>query len=196
MLLHVIDSIPIILGSQSPRRKQLLESLDLRFEVLVREVEELIPTDISAAEAAEYIALKKILAFDEARFYESIVITADTVVVDIHENVLGKPKDVDEAVSVLSRLSGDSHVVYTGVAIAYRGIRKSFTAKTIVHFHRLTTDEINYYVHKYRPYDKAGSYGIQEWIGRVGVDHIEGSFENVMGLPTSRLYAALKEIIK
>lgn len=195
LFLDAIAEIPIILGSQSPRRKELLSSLDLDFEVVVREIDESIPIGLLAEDAAEYIAMEKVKAFAEPSFLEHIVITADTVVVDGEGTALGKPKDVDEARMVLSGLSGKSHCVYTGVALAYRGEIKSFTSETIVRFRTLDREEIEYYLDKYKPYDKAGSYGIQEWIGRIGVDAIEGSFENVVGLPTSRLYEELKRIV-
>ncbi|MBL1411321.1 Maf family protein [Sphingobacterium faecale] len=193
--LKVIAKIPIVLGSQSPRRKELLTSLDLDFEVIIREIDESIPTEVLPQDAAEYVAVEKIKAFAEPGFFEHIVITADTVVVDGVGAVLGKPKNVDEARAVLSGLSGSVHHVYTGVAIAYRGQVKSFTSDTVVCFRTLDGEEIEYYLDKYKPYDKAGSYGIQEWIGRIGVEAIEGSFENVVGLPTSRLYEELKRIV-
>ncbi|MFD2552972.1 Maf family protein [Sphingobacterium tabacisoli] len=195
LFLEAIAETPIILGSQSPRRKELLSSLDLGFEVVVREIDESIPAGMLPQDAAEYIAVEKIKAFAEPDFFNHIVITADTVVVDGTDAVLGKPKNVEEARAVLAGLSGNAHHVYTGVAIAYRGQVKSFTSETIVRFRTLDSEEIEYYLDKYKPYDKAGSYGIQEWIGRMGVDTIEGSFENVVGLPTSRLYEELKRIV-
>ncbi len=195
LFLEAIAETPIILGSQSPRRKELLSSLDLEFEVIVREIDESIPAGVSPQDAAEYIAVEKIKAFAEPDFFDHIVITADTVVVDGADVVLGKPKGVEEARVVLAGLSGGAHHVYTGVAIAYRGAVKSFTSETVVRFRTLDSEEIEYYLNKYKPYDKAGSYGIQEWIGRMGVDTIEGSFENVVGLPTSRLYEELKRIV-
>lgn len=195
LLSEAVAKIPVILGSQSPRRKELLASLDLEFQVVVREIDESVPTEISSANAAEYIALQKIEAFSDTEFFEHLIITADTVVVDHTDRVLGKPRDVEEARAVLSTLSGSAHRVYTGVAIRYRGQVCSFTSKTVVCFRCLDPIEIDYYLNKYQPYDKAGSYGIQEWIGRIGVESIEGSFENVVGLPTSRLYEELKRII-
>lgn len=194
LLAEVMRRIPVILGSQSPRRRELLASLDLSFDVLVREIEEVVPSHITSRDAAEYIAVEKIKAFSEPAFYNHVVITADTVVVDREDNVLGKPKDEAEAREVLMALSGGAHVVYTGVAIAYRDDVRSFTCRTVVRFRPLEVAEIDYYLDKYKPYDKAGSYGIQEWIGRIGVDSIEGSFENVVGLPTSHLYNELKQM--
>lgn len=195
LLSEILKGTRIILGSQSPRRKELLASLDLDFEVLVREIDEYVPASVSSENAAEYIALEKIKAFPVGEFGEDVVITADTVVVDRQDCVLGKPKNIEEARTVLTNLSGAIHWVYTGVAIAYEGRISSFTARTVVHFKALDLEEINYYLDKYQPYDKAGAYGIQEWIGRIGVDAIEGSFENVVGLPTSRLYEELKNML-
>ncbi|WP_205600279.1 MULTISPECIES: Maf family protein [Sphingobacterium] len=194
LLAEVMHRIPVILGSQSPRRKELLASLDLSFEVLVREIEEVVPSHVLTRDAAEYIAVEKIKAFSDSEFYDHVIITADTVVVDNADRVLGKPKDAAEAREVLLALSGCAHIVYTGVAIAYRGEVKSFTSMTVVRFRSLEVAEIDYYLDKYKPYDKAGSYGIQEWIGRIGVVSIEGSFENVVGLPTSHLYKELKQM--
>lgn len=194
MLLNKIKTLPIVLGSQSPRRKELLSALDLKFEVIVRSIDETLPHDVLPAAAAEYIALKKLQAFNEEEFKDILIITADTVVVDLNGRVLGKPLSIDEAKHILKDLSGNVHYVYTGVAIIYNNVIRSFTCKTEVVFNTLSNTEIDYYVNTYQPFDKAGSYGIQEWIGRIGVDHIIGSYENVMGLPTSMLYNELRKI--
>lgn len=194
MLLPKIKTFPIILGSQSPRRNELLKSLDIDFQVIVKSIDESIPTTIQPENAAEYVALKKIEAFRNATFKDHIVITADTVVVDADGRVLGKPMNKKEAKSILKDLSAATHAVYTGVGILLNNKIWSFTSKTEVVFNRLTPEEIDYYVEKYKPYDKAGSYGIQEWIGRIGVERINGSYENVMGLPTNRLYQELNKI--
>ncbi|MCA5006798.1 Maf family nucleotide pyrophosphatase [Sphingobacterium bovistauri] len=195
MLRDKLKGIEVILGSQSPRRKELLASLDIDFSVVIRSVDETIPPEVKSIESAEYVALKKLAAFDGEEFKNSLVITADTVVVDSDNNVLGKPKSREEAFQVLESLSGKSHQVLTGVAIGYAGKVIHFTDETVVRFDNLETSEIVYYVDKYEPYDKAGAYGIQEWIGRIIVTHIHGSYENVMGLPTARLYRAIKELI-
>lgn len=195
MLVDTLKNIKVILGSQSPRRKELLASLDIDFEVIIKSVDETIPDDIISAEAAEYVALKKLQAFNRLEFNNSLVITADTVVVDDDKNVLGKPSSAEEAIRVLKSLSGKSHLVFTGVALRYGEQIQSFTEVTRVYFSTLNSDEIQYYVDKYKPYDKAGAYGIQEWIGRVAVSRIEGSYENVMGLPTVKLYKTIKEMI-
>lgn len=195
MLVDTLKNIKVILGSQSPRRKELLASLDIDFEVIIKSVDETIPDGIISAEAAEYVALKKLQAFNRLEFNNSLVITADTVVVDDDKNVLGKPSSAEEAIRVLKSLSGKSHLVFTGVALRYGEQIQSFTEVTRVYFSTLNSDEIQYYVDKYKPYDKAGAYGIQEWIGRVAVSRIEGSYENVMGLPTVKLYKTIKEMI-
>ncbi|HLS36931.1 MAG TPA: Maf family nucleotide pyrophosphatase [Sphingobacterium bovisgrunnientis] len=195
MLVDALKNIKVILGSQSPRRKELLASLDIDFEVIIKSVDESIPDNLISSEAAEYVALKKLQAFDGLAFNNSLVITADTVVVDDENNVLGKPSSAEEAIRVLKSLSGKSHQVFTGVALRYEEQIQSFTEVTRVYFSTLNSDEIQYYVEKYKPYDKAGAYGIQEWIGRVAVSRIEGSYENVMGLPTVKLYKTIKEMI-
>lgn len=195
MLVDTLKNIKVILGSQSPRRKELLASLDIDFEVIIKSVDESIPNNIISAEAAEYVALKKLQAFNGLAFNNALVITADTVVVDDENNVLGKPSSAEEAIRVLKSLSGKSHLVFTGVALRYGEQIQSFTEVTRVYFSTLNSDEIQYYVEKYKPYDKAGAYGIQEWIGRVAVSRIEGSYENVMGLPTVKLYKTIKEMI-
>ena len=195
MLVDTLKNIKVILGSQSPRRKELLASLDIDFEVIIKSVDETIPDDIISTEAAEYVALKKLQAFNGLAFNNALVITADTVVVDDENNVLGKPSSTEEAIRVLKSLSGKSHQVFTGVALRYGEQIQSFTEVTRVYFSTLNSDEIQYYVDKYKPYDKAGAYGIQEWIGRVAVSRIEGSYENVMGLPTVKLYKTIKELI-
>ena len=196
MLMNRLNSVKVILGSQSPRRKELLASLDIEFDVVVKSVDETIPSSVKSSEAAGYVALQKLKAFDPIDYSDSLIITADTVVVDDENNVLGKPSTAEEAKRVITSLSGKSHNVYTGVALAYKNKQIHFTDETIVYFEKLSTAEIQYYVEKYKPYDKAGAYGIQEWIGRIAVSRIEGSYENVMGLPTVRVYQAIKEITK
>ena len=192
MLLNIIKDIKVILGSQSPRRKELLASLDINFDVVIKSIDESIPSSVPPAQAAEYIALQKLDVFKDNVTEDTLVITADTVVVDDNGIILGKPASPEEAVEVLQSLSGQTHTVYTGVALYYKGQSQSFTEETRVHFAELHTDEIYYYVQKYKPFDKAGAYGIQEWIGRVGINKIIGSYENVIGLPTARLQQELK----
>lgn len=189
-----LKSIPIILGSKSPRRKELLKSMDLDFTVEVRETDESFDKNLSAIEVVRHIAEAKLAAFNEAGYQDKLIICADTIVVDHLAEVIGKPKDSKEAELVIAGLSGKEHQVFTGVAISYQGQKRSFVEETKVWFNDLDTDEINYYVEQYQPMDKAGSYGIQEWIGRIGIERIEGSYENVIGLPTARLQKELKEM--
>lgn len=196
MILDKIKEYPIILGSQSPRRCELLKALDIDFQVIVKSVDESIPAAIALDNAAEYIALKKLDVFNTIEFKNHLVITADTIVLDHTGRVLGKPSNREEARSILHDLSGNKHKVFTGVGLLFKGQIYSFTCATEVMFDVLTAEEINYYIDNYKPFDKAGSYGIQEWIGRIGILCINGSYENVMGLPTNRLYKVLKEIEK
>jgi len=181
----------IILASQSPRRKELLASLGLKFDVEIKTVEESYPPTMRGAAVALYIATKKAEAF-HLRSDKELVITADTIV-SIDDVILGKPADYEEAFKMLTRLSGKRHEVITGVALKTMDKVRSFYDVTAVYFNKLNDEQIAYYLETFKPYDKAGAYGIQEWIGAVAVDHIEGSYTNVMGLPTAKLY---KELVK
>lgn len=189
-----LKAIPIILGSKSPRRKELLKSMDIDFTVEVRETDESFDETLSPEEVVQHIAEAKLAAFNEPSLYDKLIICADTIVVDHLSAVIGKPKDAEEAVEVITGLSGKEHLVFTAVAMAYQGETRSFVEATKVWFNKLEKEEINYYVKNYQPMDKAGSYGIQEWIGRIGIERIEGSYENVIGLPTARLQKELKEM--
>ena len=181
----------IILGSKSPRRKFLLEKLDIPFEVQSREVDEDYPDDIKGIDIALYLSEKKAEAFKKDLFSpDTILITADTIVW-LDGQVLGKPADAKEAFNTLRALSGRKHQVITGVCLSSSGKQKSFFVSTDVYFKELSDAEINYYIEYYKPYDKAGAYGIQEWIGYIGIERIEGSFYNVMGLPVKALYDEL-----
>ncbi|EPT34634.1 Maf-like protein [Phocaeicola abscessus] len=202
----------IILASNSPRRKELLAGLGIRFEVkILPDIEESYPEALPPSKVAEYISRKKAAEYmDEMRRGE-LLITADTIVV-LEGEIMGKPGDIDEARQMLRKLSGKTHQVYTGVTLTmvasgnrHEGATgrptascrfRSFTARTDVKMADLSTEEIDYYVTTFRPYDKAGAYGIQEWIGSIGVERIRGSYFNVMGLPVQRLYRELKKIIK
>ena len=184
----------LLLASKSPRRRQLLAELGFPIEIVSVDVDEHIGTPLPADAVAEHLARRKAAAYPVTRIKDDeVLVTADTVVV-LDGVVLGKPATREEAVSMLHSLSGRSHEVYTGVCLRTPQRELSFTEQTTVHFAPLTDREIDYYIDHYRPYDKAGAYGIQEWIGMVGVSHIEGCYYNVMGLPVARLYAALKEI--
>ena len=182
----------IILASNSPRRKELLAGLDVQFEVRVlKGIDESYPATLPTAEIAEYIAQKKAAAYRETIAADELVITADTIVV-LGDEVLGKPKDAADARRMLRELSGQTHQVITGVVLTTKERQEHFSVVSNVTFKELTDDEIDYYVETYKPMDKAGAYGIQEWIGYVGVTRLEGSYFNVMGLPVQRIYEALK----
>jgi len=183
------QSIPIILASKSPRRQELMTSMNLDFKVLLKDVDESYPDHLLPAEIAVYIAEKKAEAFSEER-KDQMVITADTIVAFKNE-ILGKPGDGTHAREMLSKLSGTNHQVYTGVSIAHKDMLHSFYDVTEVFFSPLTDAQIDYYIANYNPFDKAGAYGIQDWIGAVAVQKIIGSYTNVMGLPTEKLYKAL-----
>lgn len=179
----------IILASQSPRRKELLALLDIEFTVEVREVDEVFPDDLVATEVAEYLAKLKASAFTNITD-EQLIITADTVVV-LDNKILGKPKNKAESTQMLQSLSNRSHRVITGVCIKTCDKTISFSNTTKVYFKELTASEIDYYIENYKPFDKAGSYGIQEWIGAIGITKIEGSYFNVVGLPIQELNTLL-----
>jgi septum formation protein len=185
----------IILGSQSPRRQYLLKELGIKFDVKLKQmVEEVYPEDLTMEEIPLYLARIKAEAFDDELNENIIVITADTVVWKDGQ-VLQKPKDEKEAFDILKSLSGSVHQVYTGVCIRSVNQKSSFSSRTDVYFKDLTDKEIWYYIDKYEPFDKAGSYGIQEWLGYIGVEKIDGSFFNVMGLPVQKLYVELKKFL-
>lgn len=184
----------LLLGSKSPRRRELLERLGIPCRMVDIDVDETLSEAVAPARVVETLARRKSLAYTTAIADNEVLVTADTVVV--HEDtVLGKPRSSEEAVAMLQMLSDCTHQVYTGVCLRGSESMVSFTECTDVSFHHLALQEITYYVNTYRPYDKAGSYGIQEWIGMVGIDRIEGCFYNVMGLPVARLYKELKRLV-
>jgi septum formation protein len=182
----------IILASKSPRRQELLRLMDLEFRIVLREVDESYPTDLDSEKVAVYIAEKKAKAFDE-EITDEIVLTADTIVC-IDNKILGKPENAEHAVEMLQLLSGRMHRVITGVCLFYKQQYHSFSDVSEVYFGELSDEEINSYVEKYKPFDKAGSYGIQERIGLIGIERINGSYTNVVGLPTEKLYQELKKL--
>lgn len=181
-----------ILASASPRRKQLLEWAEVPFQIIVHPTDESYPPGLTPIETAEYIAAQKAAAVAAINDASEIIIAADTIVV-LGKEIIGKPKDRDDAVAILSKLSGQMHQVITGVVIRQRDKVIQFSDVTEVVFHPLTEEQIIFYVDGYKPYDKAGAYAIQEWIGVVGIKNIKGDFYNVMGLPVSRVVQALKE---
>lgn len=192
-MLDNIKKYHILLASNSPRRQELLSNMGVEFDVVAKQgIDESYPKDMMPKFVPEYLAIKKAEAYKEMlEDGKSMLITADTVVV--HERtILGKPHDEAEAREMLRKLQGSTHRVLTGVAITTRDKQVSFTVKTKVMMRQMTHDIIDHYVKTYKPMDKAGAYGIQEWIGLIGVNHIEGSYHNVMGLPTQRLFAELQ----
>ncbi|MBQ2008452.1 MAG: septum formation protein Maf [Alistipes sp.] len=196
MLLHdKLKNYRLILASQSPRRRQLLSDAGIEFTLADRfECDETFPQDMPAEDVAEYLSRLKSDAYPEPLADGDILLTADTVVI-ANNRVLGKPSDRAEAIEMISLLSGCDHEVITGCTLRTATRQRSFSVRSKVHFRALDREEIEYYVDCYRPFDKAGAYGIQEWIGYVGIEGIEGSFYNVMGLPVQRLYSILKEFI-
>ncbi len=191
-----LQPFKLVLASGSPRRKMLLEEMGLDFTIDTRPVEEKIPLGMSPGEAAVFLSKLKADAFESDYFLKNtLVITADTVVA-IDNEILGKPSDKPEAVKMLQKLSAHKHEVITGVTLRSVNHEKSFSVSTAVYFKQLAPDEIEYYVDNYKPFDKAGAYGIQEWIGHAGIEKIEGSYFNVVGLPTHRLYVELLEFLK
>ena len=191
--MHSIKNYKLILASASPRRQQLMKDAGFTFEVRLRDVEEKYPKGIDLKKVPEYLSKVKAEAFREELKADEVLITADTVVC-IHDRILGKPADRKEAISMLQELSGNRHLVVTGVSVTTRTEQLSFSSRTDVFFKRLSNEEIEFYVDTYKPFDKAGAYGIQEWIGYIGIERIEGSFYNVMGLPIQKLYETLRKL--
>ena len=191
-MLSNLNDFEIILASGSPRRRELLGGLGIDFRVArLNDVDESYPNDLPANEVAEYLSKKKAEAYRQSLTDRQLIITADTVVITDGE-ILGKPTDVADATRMLKALSGAVHQVVTGVTVMTTAKTVSFSATTNVRFAPLSDEEIDYYISQYRPFDKAGAYGIQEWIGYIAVEGIEGSYFNVMGLPIQKLYTVLK----
>lgn len=181
---------PLILASQSPRRQQLLREAGISFEVLVRPNEEELPLDVSPRAAAVMISEAKATIYTDLSA-KNIILTADTIVA-VGGEMLAKPADADEAAAMLDKLSDKTHSVVTGVTLFHKGNFRSFAVETKVTFRKLTAAEIGYYIETYQPFDKAGGYGIQEWIGMVGITAIEGDYYNVVGLPVAAVYRELQ----
>lgn len=191
-MLNNLKKYNIILASKSPRRQELLKGIGIDFSVLTKEVDESYSKNVPVYDVAPFLSLKKAKAFDDNELPENyMIITADTVVI-VNDVILGKPEDEDDARRMLRLLSGKKHSVVTGVTIHTKDKTKTFSATSKVSFDCLDEDEIDFYVNNFKPFDKAGSYGIQEWIGYIGVNSVEGSYFNVMGLPTQKLYQMLK----
>ncbi|MFZ4398489.1 MAG: Maf family nucleotide pyrophosphatase [Bacteroidales bacterium] len=185
-----LNHYDIILASQSPRRQQLLKDMGFHFKVIVTDVDEIYPKKMPVVEIPVYLAEMKANALSHELKENSLIIAADTIVT-LGDIVLGKPKDAEDAFNILRQISGRKHQVITGVCLKTATKQKSFFAESNVYFRHLSDEEIYYYISKYQPFDKAGAYGVQEWIGYVGIERIEGSYFNVMGLPTQMLYKEL-----
>ncbi|MGB1170380.1 MAG: Maf family nucleotide pyrophosphatase [Flavobacteriaceae bacterium] len=191
MLRDKLSNYNLILASGSPRRQHLFKELDIPFNIDIREVEEVYPKHLKGAQITDYLADLKSKSFNNLQAND-LLITSDTIVW-FEEKAIGKPKNKKDAFDMLKKMSGKEHDVFTSVSIKGKSIQKIFNDKTMVLFEEFTNEEINYYLDKCSPYDKAGSYGIQDWIGLIGVKKITGSYFNVMGLPVHKLY---KELLK
>jgi len=192
-MLDNLKKYNIVLASKSPRRQELLKGIGVDFSILTKEVDESFPSKLPLIDVAPFLSLKKAKAFEDSELPENyMVITADTVVI-VKNEILGKPKDRDDAVRMMNLLSGKVHKVVTGVTVHTKEKTKTFSVISKVTFEIIDNQEVGYYIDNFRPYDKAGAYGVQEWIGYIGVSNVEGSYYNVMGLPTQRLYKVLKE---
>jgi len=184
------NNMKIILGSKSPRRKELIEGLGFDYVIRTKDTDESYPTDLATEKVAEYIAKKKAEALILDLVEDELLLCADTVVI-VDNEILGKPNNEVEAIEMIAKLSGKTHDVTTGVAL-YSNLKKhSFSVTTKVTFKHFTNEEIEFYVSHYKPFDKAGGYGIQEWIGYIGVTELKGSYFNVVGLPTAEVYEAI-----
>ena len=195
MLSDDLNKYRIILASSSPRRQQLLHEMGISFSTVIREYEESFPDNLKGEEIATYLSEHKAKSFKNEISVNEIVITADTIVWCDNE-VLGKPSDTEDAKRMIRKLSGNTHEVITGVTLLSASKEKTFSDTTKVTFEKLSEDEISYYIDNFKPYDKAGAYGIQEWIGVATCSRIEGSYFNVVGLPVQKLYKELKEFVK
>jgi septum formation protein len=182
----------IILASGSPRRKQLLEWAEVDFEICVQPTDETFPPEMKPAEAAVHIALQKARTVQNFLKTPCTILAADTIVV-LDTEIIGKPKDRNDAIRILTKLSGRTHTVITGVVLIDMNKQTAFSDATDVEFHVLDKEQITFYIDKYKPYDKAGAYAIQEWIGVIGIKRINGDFYNVMGLPVSRVVQTLEK---
>jgi len=194
MIRDNLNNFKIILASRSPRRQQLLRDLGLKFDVVIREYIETYPKGLNGEEIARYVAHEKAVSFRNDISDNEIVIAADTIVW-CNNRVLGKPVDLEDAIHILKEISGNIHEVITGVTIFSLSKELTFSDSTKVTFEALSEEEICYYVDEFKPYDKAGAYGIQEWIGLIACSHINGSYFNVVGLPVQKLYKELQKFI-
>jgi len=194
--MHKISEITLLLASQSPRRRALLKELGFPVKIVQPpDIDEIFPGHLKAGEIPLYLSQLKAGAYKEDIPDDCILVTADTIVW-INNEVIGKPVNQEDAVQMLKKLSNNKHQVFTGICLKYKGLCHTFCDETNVYFKKLSYEEIIYYVEQCKPFDKAGAYGVQEWIGFIGVEKIEGSYFNVMGLPTHRLYSEIQQLIK
>jgi septum formation protein len=195
MLPYPFHQFHYILASKSPRRQQLLKAMGFTFTVVVREIEEVVPGSLAGESIATYLSEAKATMFSEAELgQKTVLITADTIVWH-NDKLLGKPSGRDDAKHILKLLSDSNHEVFTGITLKSRHQQHSFADTTLVSFRALTEEQIDFYIDHYQPFDKAGAYGVQEWIGYIGVKGITGSFYNVMGLPTQKLYPEMEQFL-
>jgi septum formation protein len=194
MIADALNKYRMILASRSPRRQQLLQETGLKFDVIIKDYDETWPDGLNGEEIARFVAHGKALSFINEISESDLVIAADTVVW-CNNKVLGKPADYEDAVRILNEISGNTHEVITGVSLFSLNKEVNFSETTKVSFNTLTAEEISFYLDTFKPFDKAGAYGIQEWIGIIGCSRIEGSYFNVMGLPVERLYRELQNFI-
>lgn len=190
--MEILKGKKLILASASPRRQELIKGLDIPFETRIFEVEEKYPPALSNTEIPEYLARLKAGAYKNNLLPDEVVVTSDTIVL-FNNELLTKPKDKAQALKMLKKLSGQMHQVFTSVCVTSISKQICFTDESKVYFKKLDENEIDYYVENYNPYDKAGGYGIQDWLGFIAIEKIEGSYYNIMGLPTHRLYETLKQ---
>ncbi len=195
-ILNKINEFDIVLASKSPRRQQLLTEIGIKFRVVNHlDMDEVYPSVLKREEIPLYLAKAKAAFYESYLEQNTLLITADTIVW-LENEVIGKPVDAEDAVRMLTRLSGNMHEVFSGVCLKTVSSEKTFFASSKVYFRKISEEEIRYYVDNYKPFDKAGAYGVQEWIGYVGVEKIEGSYYNVMGLPVQKLYCELMLMIQ
>jgi len=189
-------AVTLLLASQSPRRRALLKEMGYPVKIVnAPNIDEIFPDQLTGGEIPEYIAEQKAKAYVGLLLDDEILVTADTIVW-LNNEVIGKPTSREDAIEMLHKLSGNVHQVFTGICLKYRGKIHLFCDETKVFFRKLTNEEIVYYIDTYKPFDKAGAYGVQEWIGIIGVERIEGSYFNVMGLPVHRLYSEIKKMLE
>ena len=193
MLSTKLSKYNVILASNSPRRQELIKSLNIPFSIKTKEVEEIYPTELQHNQITDYLAALKASPFTTELKEDDLLITSDTIVW-LNNKALGKPKDYNEAFSMLKELSNTTHEVITSICLTSKNFQKTINDVTIVTFKELLDEEIDYYINTYKPFDKAGAYGIQEWIGKIGITKMEGSYFNVMGFPVHKLYKELSKL--